>query len=444
MSGTTLWCASTIAGWSSTAAVPLLVRTTAGRPVASPIPSAMNTPTALVVVHVHGDARVGCFQHDRERSRPRAGAHDHVGDTRAPPLVDEGRAERGRSRDRHALLSCPGGAPRPHLGFTQNRKCWGSIAATLATGHEVIAVDAPGHGTASSRARRPLADRRPAGGHRRGHVPRLLDGRPFLAAPRPGPPGAGRPLVFIGGTAGLDDPENERTRRAGRRARRRLDARPGPLPRPTGWTTRCSPPGRRRPIADERRENTVTGPRVQPRLAGAGPRTRRGPPGEARDAVLVVAGRGTTKSSPPSASAWPTRSAPTPPSPSCPRRPRGPPRARAAFLDDPPPRLASADHRGRREQQPEHELHPAGCAEHGDQRRPARSLEHAVPAAGPTRHRRRPAPPGAVPAHRTTASRGSPRRGSADVEQPRAMVAEPHRQRPLPARPCRSGCRAGC
>ena len=44
MSGTALWCASTTAGCSSTAAVPLLVRTTAGRPLASPIPSAMNAP----------------------------------------------------------------------------------------------------------------------------------------------------------------------------------------------------------------------------------------------------------------------------------------------------------------------------------------------------------------------------------------------------------------
>ena len=35
-------------------------------------------------------------------------------------------------------------------GFTQNRRCWGGIAATLAMGHEVIAVDAPGHGTASA------------------------------------------------------------------------------------------------------------------------------------------------------------------------------------------------------------------------------------------------------------------------------------------------------
>jgi len=35
-------------------------------------------------------------------------------------------------------------------GFTQNQKCWGSIAATLSTGHEVIALDAPGHGTASA------------------------------------------------------------------------------------------------------------------------------------------------------------------------------------------------------------------------------------------------------------------------------------------------------
>ena len=39
-SGTCAWWASTTAGWSSTAAVPLVVNTTAGRPVASPSPSA--------------------------------------------------------------------------------------------------------------------------------------------------------------------------------------------------------------------------------------------------------------------------------------------------------------------------------------------------------------------------------------------------------------------
>src|SRR5215470_15162338 len=35
-------------------------------------------------------------------------------------------------------------------GFTQNRKCWGSLTTTLAEGGEIVAVDAPGHGTASA------------------------------------------------------------------------------------------------------------------------------------------------------------------------------------------------------------------------------------------------------------------------------------------------------
>jgi len=34
-------------------------------------------------------------------------------------------------------------------GFTQNQKCWGSIAEALREHHQVITVDAPGHGTAS-------------------------------------------------------------------------------------------------------------------------------------------------------------------------------------------------------------------------------------------------------------------------------------------------------
>ena len=40
--GTRAWSASTTAAWSSAAAVPLVVRTTAGRPVARPIPRAVN------------------------------------------------------------------------------------------------------------------------------------------------------------------------------------------------------------------------------------------------------------------------------------------------------------------------------------------------------------------------------------------------------------------
>ncbi len=34
-------------------------------------------------------------------------------------------------------------------GFTQNRNCWGAIATELALDHEVVRVDAPGHGKSS-------------------------------------------------------------------------------------------------------------------------------------------------------------------------------------------------------------------------------------------------------------------------------------------------------
>lgn len=45
-----------------------------------------------------------------------------------------------------------GGGPRIVAihGFTQNRHCWGPIARDLAEDHEVVLVDAPGHGASSA------------------------------------------------------------------------------------------------------------------------------------------------------------------------------------------------------------------------------------------------------------------------------------------------------
>ncbi|MEZ4451556.1 MAG: alpha/beta fold hydrolase [Nannocystaceae bacterium] len=42
----------------------------------------------------------------------------------------------------------PAGAPRIALvhGFSQNRRCWGPFAADLARDHQVVRIDAPGHG----------------------------------------------------------------------------------------------------------------------------------------------------------------------------------------------------------------------------------------------------------------------------------------------------------
>ena len=34
-------------------------------------------------------------------------------------------------------------------GFTQNRNCWGRVASGLARDHEIVRVDAPGHGDSS-------------------------------------------------------------------------------------------------------------------------------------------------------------------------------------------------------------------------------------------------------------------------------------------------------
>jgi 2-succinyl-6-hydroxy-2,4-cyclohexadiene-1-carboxylate synthase len=92
-------------------------------------------------------------------------------------------------------------------GFAQNRNCWGPVATDLGRDHEVVRVDAPGHGRSSRfqaglrTGARLVADQGgPATyiGYSMGarfalHValqnPELVDG-----------------LVLIGGTAGIEDP----------------------------------------------------------------------------------------------------------------------------------------------------------------------------------------------------------------------------------------------
>ncbi|HSN97039.1 MAG TPA: alpha/beta fold hydrolase, partial [Candidatus Nanopelagicales bacterium] len=45
-----------------------------------------------------------------------------------------------------------GAGPRVALihGFTQNGRCWGPLSDTLARDHEVVRVDAPGHGRSAA------------------------------------------------------------------------------------------------------------------------------------------------------------------------------------------------------------------------------------------------------------------------------------------------------
>lgn len=116
----------------------------------------------------------------------------------------------------HTDVRSPGAGPRLVLvhGFTQNGRCWGRLTDHLARHHELVLVDAPGHGRSGhDEADLPTAGRLlgEAGGaaHYLGYS---MGGRMalHLALARPD---LVRSLVLIGATGGLD--------RAGDRAERR-------------------------------------------------------------------------------------------------------------------------------------------------------------------------------------------------------------------------------
>jgi len=107
-------------------------------------------------------------------------------------------------------------------GFTQNANCWGPFGHELATDHEVVAVDLPGHGQSNkiydhadlATAGTLLAE---AGGSGI-YVGYSMGGRTALHTALQAveaEPEAIRALVLIGATAGIDDTE-ERTARVGR------------------------------------------------------------------------------------------------------------------------------------------------------------------------------------------------------------------------------------
>lgn len=100
-------------------------------------------------------------------------------------------------------------------GFTQTRRCWGPEVDDLATDHEVVRVDAPGHGRSSTvvaglpTGARLIADQGGAAtylGYSMGarFCLHLALAHPELA----------RGLVLIGGTAGIEDDAERAERRA--------------------------------------------------------------------------------------------------------------------------------------------------------------------------------------------------------------------------------------
>ena len=114
----------------------------------------------------------------------------------------------------HAEVS--GRGPRIVLvhGFTQNRNCWGPLLDYLLTDHEVCRIDAPGHGRSSSfhaglrTGARLIADQ----GGRATYLGYSMGARFLLHLALANPELVER-LVLVGGTAGIDDPDERAQRR---------------------------------------------------------------------------------------------------------------------------------------------------------------------------------------------------------------------------------------
>ena len=100
-------------------------------------------------------------------------------------------------------------------GFTQTGRSWATIARDLSVDHEVVVVDAPGHGGSAAvhadlaQGARLLVE---AGG-RAVYVGYSMGGRLALHAALAAP-AAVRALVLVGATAGIDDPVERAARRA--------------------------------------------------------------------------------------------------------------------------------------------------------------------------------------------------------------------------------------
>ncbi len=168
-----------------------------------------------------------------------------------------------------------GNGPRIVLvhGFTQNARCWGRVADDLAVDHEVVRVDAPGHGGSSAVAT-DLVDGAALLGQAGGEGAYLgysMGGRLalHLALARPD---LVHQLILVGATAGIDDLEARTARRVDDEAlAARLEAigvdafvdewLAQPLFAGLDSTTDAR---------DARRANTVAGMAASLRLAGTG------------------------------------------------------------------------------------------------------------------------------------------------------------------------------
>lgn len=121
-----------------------------------------------------------------------------------------------------------GSGPRLALvhGFTQTRRCWEPIASALAADHELVLIDAPGHG-GSAHVQTDLAHGGRLIAQAAGPATFLgysMGGR-FVLHTALDQPDMVKGLVLVGATAGLEDPDERAARVADDEARaRRIEA----------------------------------------------------------------------------------------------------------------------------------------------------------------------------------------------------------------------------
>jgi 2-succinyl-6-hydroxy-2,4-cyclohexadiene-1-carboxylate synthase len=156
-------------------------------------------------------------------------------------------------------------------GFTQTARSWDACANDLASSHEVVAVDAPGHGGSAAIAvdLPGCADLLGATGGRATYVGYSMGGRLclHLAVARPD---VVERLVLVSATAGIDDPAERAARRVADEALAAGLERDGLDAFLDRWVAqallaRLSDPG-----LEDRRRNTVPGLASSLRLAGTG------------------------------------------------------------------------------------------------------------------------------------------------------------------------------
>jgi 2-succinyl-6-hydroxy-2,4-cyclohexadiene-1-carboxylate synthase len=158
-------------------------------------------------------------------------------------------------------------------GFTQTGRCWGREASDLATDHEVIRVDAPGHGRSADilaglrTGGRLIADQ----GGEATYLGYSMGAR-FCLHIALSNPELVRGLVLVSGTAGIEDPEERAQRRdQDERTAARIKAE-GLEAFLDAWLAQPLFAGLSddKAFRDERLENTVTGLMSSLHQAGTG------------------------------------------------------------------------------------------------------------------------------------------------------------------------------